>query len=66
MRKKIFRAERERYCIRVTARRLSERYHLPLIITENGYGRPDILNSDERFMMITRLSICRIRSIRWP
>lgn len=31
------------YCIRVTARRLSDRYHLPLIITENGYGRPDTL-----------------------
>lgn len=34
------------YCIRVTARRLTERYHLPLIITENGYGRADILEDD--------------------
>ena len=34
------------YCIRVTARRLTDRYHLPLIITENGYGRPDILEED--------------------
>lgn len=34
------------YCIRVTARRLTERYHLPLIITENGYGCPDVLESD--------------------
>ncbi len=31
------------YCIQVTARRLTDRYHLPLIITENGYGRPDEL-----------------------
>ena len=36
------------YCIRVTARRLTERYHLPLIITENGYGRPDVLEKDGR------------------
>ena len=34
------------YCIRVTARRLTERYHLPLIVTENGYGRPDKLEAD--------------------
>ena len=34
------------YCIRVTARRLTERYHLPCIITENGYGRPDQLEDD--------------------
>lgn len=34
------------YCIRVTARKLSDRYHLPLIITENGYGRPDTLEAD--------------------
>ncbi len=34
------------YCIRVTARRLTDRYHLPLIITENGYGRPDKLEED--------------------
>lgn len=34
------------YCIRVTARRLTERYHLPVIITENGYGRPDTLEAD--------------------
>ncbi|MFV0479321.1 MAG: glycoside hydrolase family 1 protein [Anaerorhabdus sp.] len=36
------------YCIRVTARRLTDRYHLPVIITENGYGRPDTLESDGR------------------
>lgn len=35
------------YCIRVTARRLCDRYHLPVIITENGYGRPDTLEDDE-------------------
>ena len=34
------------WCIRVTARRLTDRYHLPLIITENGYGRPDTLEAD--------------------
>ena len=34
------------YCIRVTARRLSDRYRLPVIITENGYGRPDTLEAD--------------------
>ncbi len=34
------------YCIRVTARRLTDRYHLPLIVTENGYGRPDVLEED--------------------
>lgn len=34
------------YCIRVTARRLTDRYHLPVIITENGYGRPDVLEAD--------------------
>lgn len=34
------------YCIRVTARRLTDRYHLPVIITENGYGRPDTLEAD--------------------
>lgn len=33
-------------CIRVTARKLSDRYNLPLIITENGYGRPDKLEDD--------------------
>lgn len=33
-------------CIRITARKLSDRYHLPLIITENGYGRPDVLEGD--------------------
>lgn len=34
------------WCIRVTARRLTDRYHLPVLITENGYGRPDVLESD--------------------
>ena len=34
------------YCIRITARKLTDRYHLPLIITENGYGRPDTLEED--------------------
>lgn len=34
------------YCIRVTARRLTDRYHLPVLITENGYGRPDTLEKD--------------------
>lgn len=34
------------YAIRVTGRRLTERYHLPLIVTENGYGRPDTLEAD--------------------
>lgn len=34
------------YCIRVTARKLTDRYHLPLIITENGYGREDVLEAD--------------------
>ena len=34
------------YCVRVTARRLCDRYHLPVIITENGYGRPDTLEDD--------------------
>lgn len=34
------------YCIRVTARRLTNRYHLPLIVTENGYGRKDVLEAD--------------------
>lgn len=34
------------YCIRVTARRLTDRYQLPVIITENGYGREDMLESD--------------------
>lgn len=34
------------YCIRVTARRLTERYHLPLMVTENGYGRKDVLEED--------------------
>lgn len=36
------------YCIRITARRLTERYHLPVLITENGYGRPDTLEEDGR------------------
>lgn len=34
------------WCIRVTARRLTERYHLPVLITENGYGRSDVLEED--------------------
>lgn len=34
------------YCLRVTARRLTDRYRLPLIVTENGYGRPDTLEDD--------------------
>jgi len=36
------------YCLRVTARRLTDRYHLPVLITENGYGRPDTLEEDGR------------------
>ena len=34
------------HCIRVTARRLTDRYRLPVMITENGYGREDILEVD--------------------
>lgn len=34
------------WCIRVTARRLTDRYGLPVLITENGYGRPDTLEAD--------------------
>ena len=34
------------YCIRITARRLNDRYNLPVIVTENGYGRPDTLETD--------------------
>ncbi len=34
------------WCIRVTARRLTDRYRLPVLITENGYGRPDTLEAD--------------------
>lgn len=34
------------YCIRVTARRLNDRYRLPVIVTENGYGRRDTLEAD--------------------
>ena len=34
------------FCIRVTARRLTDRYHLPLIVTENGHGCPDVLEKD--------------------
>ena len=34
------------WCIRVTARRLTDRYRLPVLITENGYGRPDTLEED--------------------
>lgn len=34
------------YCIRTTGRYLTDRYQLPLIITENGYGRPDTLEED--------------------
>jgi 6-phospho-beta-glucosidase len=34
------------YCIRITARRLNDRYHLPVIVTENGYGRPDTLEAN--------------------
>lgn len=34
------------WCIRVTARRLTDRYRLPVLITENGYGRPDTLEPD--------------------
>lgn len=32
--------------LRVTLRQLWERYHLPLLITENGCGVPDVLNED--------------------
>ncbi len=32
--------------LRVTLRQLWDRYHLPLIITENGYGNRDILEAD--------------------
>lgn len=35
------------YCIRVTARRLTDRYHLPVLITENGYGRSDVLEENK-------------------
>lgn len=34
------------WCIRVTARRLTDRYRLPVLITENGYGRTDVLEED--------------------
>ena len=34
------------WCIRITARRLTDRYGLPVLITENGYGRPDTLEED--------------------
>ena len=34
--------------LRVTLRQLWERYHLPLIITENGCGVPDTLTEDEK------------------
>ena len=34
------------WCIRVTARRLNARYGVPVLLTENGYGRPDTLEPD--------------------
>lgn len=34
------------HCIRITARKLTDRYHLPVIVTENGYGRSDVLEKD--------------------
>lgn len=32
--------------LRVTLRRIYDRYHLPLLITENGLGAKDVLNED--------------------
>ena len=34
--------------LRATMRQLWERYHLPLLITENGCGVPDVLTEDEK------------------
>ena len=34
--------------LRSTMRQLWERYHLPLLITENGCGVPDVLTEDEK------------------
>ena len=33
--------------LRLTLRKVYERYHLPVLITENGIGAPDILEEDE-------------------
>ncbi len=32
--------------LRVTLRRVYDRYHLPILITENGLGSPDVLSED--------------------
>ncbi len=34
--------------LRLTLRKLYDRYDLPILITENGYGRPDIVEEDRR------------------
>ena len=31
---------------RYTLRKVYERYHLPILVTENGIGAPDILEAD--------------------
>ncbi len=34
--------------LRMTLRKVYERYHLPMLITENGIGAPDILEEEDR------------------
>lgn len=34
--------------LRLTLRKLYDRYDLPILITENGYGAPDIVEEDRR------------------
>lgn len=43
--------------MRVTLRRVYDRYHLPILITENGLGAKDELGEDEKSTMITVLTI---------
>ena len=38
--------------MRIALNEYYNRYHLPLIITENGLGTADTLTEDEKYMMI--------------
>lgn len=46
-------------CFRYTLRKVYERYHLPILVTENGIGAPDILEADGKIHDAYRIQFIR-------
>ena len=44
---------------RYTLRKVYERYHLPILVTENGIGAPDILEADGKIHDAYRIQFIR-------